>query len=82
MASNVESDERREERLRRRECDRFRREREDDEERHIRIINVILKTFCNSTSYRLARGREYDGTRHAIMCTEHHKALLEQWREQ
>ena len=38
MASNVESDERREERLRRRECDKFRREREADEERHIRIV--------------------------------------------
>ena len=38
MASNVESDERREERLRRRECDRFRREREADEERHIRFV--------------------------------------------
>ena len=38
MASNVESDERREEGLRRRECDRFTREREADEERHIRFV--------------------------------------------
>ena len=31
MASNVESDERREERLRRIECDRFRKERSDSQ---------------------------------------------------
>ena len=42
MASNIcrEVDEMREERLRRRECDRLRRERETNEERQRRLVNL------------------------------------------
>ena len=44
MASNVEMDERREERLRRRrERGRLRRERETDEERQARFVNANLR---------------------------------------
>ena len=39
MASTVENDEQREERLRRRECDRLRK---TDEERHTRLVNTHL----------------------------------------
>ena len=43
MASNVEDDETRQERLRRRrERDRFRRERETDEELQARLVNTKL----------------------------------------
>ena len=61
-ASNVESNEGREEKLRRRkEHDRLGREMETDEEGHAKFINANLRQmkFCNSTSYRLARHREY-----------------------
>ena len=63
MASNVENDETRQERLRkRRERDSLRKERETDEERQARLVNTNLDqhkvklNFCFSR-YRLARRR-------------------------
>ena len=55
----VEVDEVREERLRRRERDRLRRQRETNEERQARFVNLCsclsLITFCYGTAYRFAR---------------------------
>ena len=77
MESNAENDERREERYRRKsEHDRLRRDRETDEKSMQGLqlnVNVILLKFCKGNSYRLARHREYNRTKHVTMSTEQWK---------
>ena len=79
MASNVETDERRQERLRRR------RERETDEERQARLVRnakLSLHKANDSTSrYRLGRRREYYQNRSAALSSVSREAALENARE-